>query len=143
MSALVLIHSVFRNSVWRASVHMNFLYGWCNINNYQNCMRVETSEATKALSQCWNFHKGRTHTPPLFRRRCWRLGASRITLGRGVCCADCRGRRTHISVPCQPVRTNGSRRRYKQTAIMHERHKIIFPCGNVRKMEETQLTTLV
>jgi len=26
---------------------------------------------------------------------------------------------------------------------MHERHKIIFPCGKIRKMEETQLTSLV
>jgi len=56
---------------------------------------------------------------------------------------DSMGRQTHISAPCQPVRTKASRKRYKQTTVMHERHKIIFPCGKVGKMEETQLTSLV
>lgn len=40
---------------------MNFLYGWCNISNYQNCMRVETSEELRLFLSAETFTKA-AHT---------------------------------------------------------------------------------
>jgi hypothetical protein len=60
-------------------------------------------------SQCWNFHKGHSHSPSLFRCRCWQLG--RLRSHAAVVWAMWTTRRAvgkHWSAPCQPRRTKAS-----------------------------------